>query len=426
MTLMPSISEVELRTILGGLQLGETSLNLRDKGLSPSSMKTLADAMPSMATISEVKLSSNPMIGSLTGFRDKRDGSMVVAVAVKEGVLATTDGSRWGKVTEIFSDGDVKLTWLDDGSESGWTKPNTLAAVSDKGGLIEHAEGVFGGIEALCSGLPSTSIRRLELSNIGLTPAGLVRFASLFTSDTLFAAAIREVNVMNNPDIDVEHNLDLFEQMCRMLLKIDPARLQISGIGIGPNALKRMFSLFASDSKLTAALSLVNLFDNKISSDDINILERVAPRLSSLAFSSGFLLVDKNKPIENLDLSNSNLAPTDINILVTTLTETTMFTGAIISLNVMNNPIGDEGLVALMTAVKGTNIKTITDITEGQTSIDYSGQGLTPMYLKTLAADIGFTPFRATVRELNLSANPIIGAKNLTIQTSSMKISTRP
>ena len=96
---------------------------------------------------------------------------------------------------------------------------------------------------------------------------------------------------------------------------------------------------------------------------------------------------------------------------VTLLTSATPFRATIISLNVMKNPIGDDGLAALMTAVKGTNIQTITGITEGQTSIDYSYQGLTPMDLKTLAADIEFTPFNATVNEIRLDLNPLTGCR---------------
>jgi hypothetical protein len=205
---------------------------------------------------------------------------MISTVDVKKGVFAT-DGSRWGDVNgDPDGDGEVKLNWLDDGSKSKYTQAKTLTTVGDKG-LIEHAEHVFGGVVALCSGLPGTSIQRLNLSGIGLTPDGNTRRATLFTSDTPFTAAI-------------------------------------------------------------------------------------------------------------------------------------------ISLNVMKNPVGDDGLAALMTAIKGTNIKTITGITEGQTSIDYSDQGLTPMDLKTLAADIGFTPFSAAISSVNVMKNPI-GDEGIQVLSRALK-----
>ena len=74
------------------------------------------------------------------------------------------------------------------------------------------------------------------------------------------------------------------------------------------------------------------------------------------------------------------------------------------SINVMKNLIGDDGLAALMTAVKGTNIKSITGIVEGQKSIDWSGQNLKPFDMKILAADIEFTPFRASLNSITVSS----------------------
>jgi serine/threonine protein kinase len=106
----------------------------------------------------------------------------------------------------------------------------------------------------------------------------------------------------------------------------------------------------------------------------------------------------------SLDLSNNSIGPDE----VATLANAISSIGAIICLNVMKNPIGDDGLAALMTAVKGTNIKSITGIMEGQTSINWSGQDLNPFDMKILAADIEFTPFRA-IRGVNLSANKCFG-----------------
>jgi hypothetical protein len=103
----------------------------------------------------------------------------------------------------------------------------------------------------------------LDLSSkFFLGPADLQFLSMVFTYFKEFTPAIRELNVVVNPGIDAEHNLDLFEQICWVLLKIDPARLQISGIGIGPNALKRLFSLFTNDSKLTAAIRALNVMNN--------------------------------------------------------------------------------------------------------------------------------------------------------------------
>jgi hypothetical protein len=200
--LPPDLYLDEFRALLQGMQhCNIENLQLANVGMGAKGVSTLAEYITDMAAIIEVNCSSNPTIGSVTGLRDTRDGSMIAAVAVKKGVFAT-DGSRWGEVNgDPDSDGEVKLNWLDDGSESGYTKANTLIAVSDKG-LIEYAEAVFGGIEALCTGLPNTSIQRLNLSEIGLTPDGLTRLAILFTSNTTFTAALSTLNLRDNGAIE--------------------------------------------------------------------------------------------------------------------------------------------------------------------------------------------------------------------------------
>jgi hypothetical protein len=77
---------------------------------------------------------------------------------------------------------------------------------------------------------------------------------------------------------------------------------------------------------------------------------------------------------------------------------------AVNSINVMKNPIGDDGLATLMVAIKGTAVKTITGLVEGQISIGYSNQELEPMDVKTLAADIEFSQFSAALNEITLSS----------------------
>ena len=58
-----------------------------------------------------------------------KDGA-ATDVAVKKGVIATVDGTRWGKVNgDPDSDNEVKLTWLDGESQSGYTKADTFKSV---------------------------------------------------------------------------------------------------------------------------------------------------------------------------------------------------------------------------------------------------------------------------------------------------------
>ena len=79
-----------------------------------------------MGAIIETKLSSNPMVGAITGCRDTRDSIMIVAVTVKRGAFAT-DGSRWGEVKLALGTRNcsevLQLKWLDDGNESHSVMP---------------------------------------------------------------------------------------------------------------------------------------------------------------------------------------------------------------------------------------------------------------------------------------------------------------
>jgi hypothetical protein len=105
-----------------------------------------------------------------------------------------------------------------------------------------------------------------------------------------------------------------------------------------------------------------------------------------------------------LNYSNQDIGPGELMMISSLIIP---FSAAVNLINVMKNPIGDDGLAALMVAIKGTAVKTITGLVEGQTSIDYSNQGLKPMDVKTLATDIEFSPVSAVLSEINLSGAAI-------------------
>ena len=61
------------------------------------------------------------------------------------------------------------------------------------------------------------------------------------------------------------------------------------------------------------------------------------------------------------------------------------FATALTSLNVVRDPTGGS-LAALMAAVEGTAVKSVTGLVEGQASVDYSDRGLTVMDAKIVLA----------------------------------------
>jgi hypothetical protein len=81
------------------------------------------------------------------------------------------------------------------------------------------------------------------------------------------------------------------------------------------------------------------------------------------------------------------------------------------SVNCLKNPLGDGGLVTLVTAVEASSVGSICGLTEGQTTVDWSQQDLGPFDCKIIAADFGFRRFSAVLASLTLSGNQISGTK---------------
>jgi hypothetical protein len=77
------------------------------------------------------------------------------------------------------------------------------------------------------------------------------------------------------------------------------------------------------------------------------------------------------------------------------------------SVNCLKNPLGDEGLATLVTAVEASSVGSICGLSEGQTTVDWSQQGLGPFDCKIIAADFGFHRFSAVLARVSVLSNPI-------------------
>jgi hypothetical protein len=267
-----------------------TVLDYSNQDIGPGELMMISSLIiPFSAATKEVNLSVNPMIGSVTGFKDKRDPSQVFSLVqgVKPGVypkgsFVTVDGSRWGEVTYENSD-SVDVKWLDDESTKDYVRAVTMAS---KEMTEQHGDPVFGGIEALCDGLSDTKIQQLNLSDTGLSPVNLTRLANIFTSDTSFSATIRRVNLSANKcfgekNYGREHGVDNdqtgWRAICEAFKGTAIETLVLSDIGAGPVAV----STLADAISYMAALSTVNLCDNaNISVADIEAVKIAAPNVS--------------------------------------------------------------------------------------------------------------------------------------------------
>ena len=270
-----AVAGTQIETIVFGpkstkLECGEKSWDLSGQGLAAAEVALMLGAS-AITELSELNLSANPSIGPLTGYRDKRDPLRAIPVVLETSTVDVygrrmeqpgvypkgsfvhgeqmthmdargkhaVAGSRWG-VVDYESRDSVNVFWLDDGSEARGVQGITMA-IADRG-LIGHIEPVYGAIEALCDGLPATSIERLDLSGTGLRPAGLAEIATVFASESPFTAAVKELNLTNNPAVNAIHDktyngVDLRGQLAKDIEAAWAAAKQVTVSGAaGPTA----------------------------------------------------------------------------------------------------------------------------------------------------------------------------------------------
>ena len=190
----------------------------------------------------------------------------------------------------------------------------------------------LGGLAALGVAMKSSTLLKLSFVSCQMGPVGLTALSDAIS----LSAALSLVNVMDNPGIDAEHNLDLFEQLCRMLIKIDPTHLPIGGIGAGPDALKRLATLFTPDSEFTAAIRGVNLANNdaitgKRSKDN----DGQAPWIYGEEMKGFTKLCQlmSSSPIEELNVSGCEITPTSLSTLAKFISDS----AALSTLNLCDN-----------------------------------------------------------------------------------------
>ena len=79
--------------------------------------------------------------------------------------------------------------------------------------------------------------------------------------------------------------------------------------------------------------------------------------------------------------------------------------GSVVTINCLANEFGEDGLSTLLAAIKGTSVRSLCGLTEGQTVADFSGQNLGPIDCRIMAAEFSFQGFIASVNKINCLAN---------------------
>ena len=65
-------------------------------------------------------------------------------------------------------------------------------------------------------------------------------------------------DIGGNLGINAKGNPNQFETLCKLLVLVDPSKLEINDIGIRTTALERLATVFTSETDFTAGLKEVN------------------------------------------------------------------------------------------------------------------------------------------------------------------------
>jgi hypothetical protein len=173
----------------------------------------------------------------------------------------------------------------------------------------------YPGIDALCTCLVGSKISILDISNIGLDPAGLAKLATSFTSSTSFSAAMNSLTVLSTGNMR--------EQKVYTLSGLQGGSepiLDLSSLNLGPADMQLLSTLFTTFPNFIAAVRLLDVSKNKIGSEGATAL--IEAVLNSDIES--IVIGPKRTTINglpggadpNLDPSSLDLGPEDIQFVL--------------------------------------------------------------------------------------------------------------
>jgi hypothetical protein len=116
----------------------------------------------------------------------------------------------------------------------------------------------------------------------------------------------------------------------------------------------------------------------------------------------------KTSQVTEVDFSSCGIGAVSVNHLSDWVRDAT---AGVVSVNCLANHFGDEGLATLLTAIEGTSVRSLCGLTEGETTADFSGQNLSPIDCKILAAEFDFRGFIAALNSIMLDECLLTGTK---------------
>eukprot|EP01047_Picozoa_sp_COSAG01_P042757 COSAG01_NODE_3752_length_5730_cov_10.372580_1_plen_1826_part_01 len=315
-----------IRTLLG-IEEGVTELNLSKKNVDSGQAKILAaelKASRAVAAINEVNVSLNPIgfegAKALAAVIPKSSLQVIIlgtACKIKEGVnivaatrgaFAIMDGRGGELIRDPDSDREIKLRWLDDGSESSYIKVDRLSSV-----VSSRADLLFG------TQVPVNNSEVTELNfscqNFGVAEVTVVAAAistnAVLASLTLDQNGIFGESWIDHPWGDCKEADKYVEESTPLLDAIKMSNLtslSLSKTGMGPKILSRLATSFS------AVLARVNVLSNPIGADGADALIEVFNQNTNLRTLLGI-----EEGVTEVNLSKKNVDPGQAKILAAEL-----------------------------------------------------------------------------------------------------------
>ena len=177
------------------------------------------------------------------------------------------------------------------------------------------------------------------------------------TDQLRWSREVQDGKVLHDTDKDQSG----WTAFCKSLSSTNIEKLILVDVGMGPVGLTTLAKLTLD----SAALSEVNLSMNRCfgdregydeDGDEIRVHDIDKDQTGWTAFCEA---IKDSKSIQTLVLSDIGIGPVGLTTLAKFIPGSTAMT----AVNVMKNPISDDGLGKLMSAIDGTSVKTISGMT---------------------------------------------------------------
>eukprot|EP01043_Picozoa_sp_COSAG02_P024776 COSAG02_NODE_1367_length_13033_cov_31.905900_5_plen_1427_part_01 len=445
-----------------------TELGLAKCRLGPGSLGKLAEYVrEAEAAVARLILDENP----LTGILDTTCAAQQILLSFfKEKHPEYANMSKIDRIIQSFKAEAVKANQKPEGK--GWhelmydayaKEDVQLPQLLDIQSIVGHGKDITG-VVALCDTLKTSFVTELSLAKCQLGPGSLGKLVEYVREAE---AALTSLNCLHNPlgeglqviikafeetprlrtlcglEEGVEH-IDWSKSGKRPIevallaanLKASRAAAALNSVTIDSTGVPAEYDYYndlvdgtgPKTYTLTASEEKIDVSSKNLGPADVALLSiwlqrlEVSAALNSVTLDSTGVMTDKyghsgkgtqkaytlTVGEEKIDLSKKNLGSADV-ALVATWLQRPEVSAVLTSINCLMNPIGEDGLATLVSAVKDSSVRSICGLIEGQTTADFSGMGLGPFDCKIMNAEFDFGGAMAVMNSLTLDMNGIFG-----------------